>query len=75
MVYSPSYSTTSGDHRNSVQAVKAHAKGASAKKVLIYLSRKFGLTVRAEPPRHVQRHRRAGRLEHREQRWYLPRLA
>ena len=59
-----------------LQAVKAHAKGASAKEVLIYLSRKFGLTVR---PNHLgmalQRHRRAGRLEHREQRWYLRRLA
>jgi hypothetical protein len=59
-----------------LQAVEAHAKGASANEVLNYLSRKFGLTVR---PNHLgmalQRHRRAGRLEQREQRWYRPRLA
>jgi len=59
-----------------LKAVEAHAKGVSANEVLDYLSRKFGLTVR---PNHLgmalQRHRRAGRLEHRDQRWYLPRLA
>jgi hypothetical protein len=37
------------------------------------LSREFGMTVR---PNHLgialQRHRRAGRLENRDQRWYLP---
>jgi hypothetical protein len=57
-------------------AVKAHAKGASADDVRKYLSRKFGLTVR---PNHLgsalQRHRRAGRLENRDQRWYVPALA
>lgn len=59
-----------------LKAVQAHAKGASADEVLKYLSRKFGLTVR---PNHLgsalQRHRRAGRLETRDQRWYLPSLA
>jgi|SRR5215813_2501479 len=59
-----------------LKAVQAHAKGASANELLDYLSRKFGLTVR---PNHLgsalQRHRRAGRLEQRDQRWYLPRLA
>jgi hypothetical protein len=59
-----------------LKAVKAHAKGASADEVRKYLSRKFGLTVR---PNHLgsalQRHRRAGRLENRDQRWYLPAMA
>ena len=58
-----------------LKAVQAHAKGVSAKDLLSYLSREFGLTVR---PNHLgsalQRHRRAGRLENRDQRWYLPRL-
>jgi len=56
-----------------LKAVRAHAKGASPDKLLKYLSRKFGLTVR---PNHLgsvlQRHRRAGRLENRDQRWYAP---
>jgi hypothetical protein len=56
-----------------LKAVQAHAKGASAEQVLKYLSRKFGLTVR---PNHLgsalQHHRRAGRLENRDQLWYLP---
>jgi len=59
-----------------LKAVQAHAKGISADEVRKYLSRKFGLTVR---PNHLgsalQRHRRAGRLENRDQRWYLPSLA
>ena len=59
-----------------LKAVQAHAKGASADEVLKYLSRKFGLTVR---PNHLgsalQRHRRAGRLENRDQRWYARPLA
>ena len=54
-----------------LKAVKAHAKGVSADDVRKYLSRKFGLTVR---PNHLgialQRHRRAGRVENRDQRWY-----
>ena len=59
-----------------LKAVKAHAKGASADQLREYLSRKLGLTVR---PNHLgsalQRHRRAGRLENRDQRWYMPALA
>ena len=56
-----------------LKAVQAHTKGATTDEVLKYLSRKFGLTVR---PNHLggalHRHRRAGRLENRGQRWYLP---
>lgn len=58
-----------------LKAVQAHPKGASAEDVLKYLSREFGLTVR---PNHLgsalQHHRRAGRLENRDQRWYGPPL-
>ena len=54
-----------------LKAVQAHVKGVSADDVRKYLSRKFGLTVR---PNHLgsalQRHRRAGRLENRDQRWF-----
>jgi hypothetical protein len=57
-----------------LKAVRAHAKGASTDVLLKYLSRRFGMTVR---PNHLSgalnRHERAGRLEHRDQRWYLPR--
>jgi hypothetical protein len=57
-----------------LRAVEAHRGGATANDVLTYLSQEFGMTVR---PNHLgmalQRHRRAGRLELRDQRWYLPR--
>jgi hypothetical protein len=56
-----------------LKAVQVHREGASANEVLDYLTRKLGMTVR---PNHLgmalQRHRRAGRLENRDQRWYLP---
>jgi hypothetical protein len=56
-----------------LKAVQAHGAGATANEVLNYLSREFRMTVR---PNHLgialQRHRRAGRLESRDQRWYLP---
>jgi hypothetical protein len=56
-----------------LKAVQAHGDGATANAVLNYLSREFGMAVR---PNHLgialQRHRRAGRLENRDQRWYLP---
>ena len=56
-----------------LKAVQAHGQGATANEVLGYLSKEFGMTVR---PNHLgialQRHRRAGRLENRDQRWYLP---
>ena len=57
-----------------LRAVEAHRGGATANDVLTYLSQEFGMTVR---PNHLgmalQRHRRAGRLELRDQRWYLRR--
>src|ERR1700751_3257011 len=56
-----------------LQAVRAHPDGATANDILNHLSREFGMTVR---PNHLgialQRHRRAGRLENRDQRWHLP---
>lgn len=56
-----------------LRAVKAHPNGATAAEVMTYLSRQFGMSVR---PNHLaivlQRHRRAGRLENRDQRWFLP---
>ncbi len=59
-----------------LRAVEAHPEGATANEVLNYLSREFGMTVR---PNHLgialQRHRRAGRLESRDSRWYLPHSA
>jgi hypothetical protein len=55
-----------------LKAVQAHAEGAAANDVLSYLAQEFGMLVR---PNHLgialQRHRRAGRLENRDQRWYL----
>jgi hypothetical protein len=57
----------------SLKAVQAHREGATPAELLNYLLRKFGMTVR---PNHLgaalQRHRRAGQLENRDQRWYLP---
>jgi len=54
-----------------LQAVQAHAEGVTAGEVLNYLTREFGMTVR---PNHIgialQRHRRAGRLENRDSRWF-----
>jgi hypothetical protein len=55
-----------------LKAVQAHANGASANELPNYLSREFGLTVR---PNHLgsalHGHRCEGRLENRDQRWYL----
>jgi|ERR1700674_5152527 hypothetical protein len=57
----------------SLKAVQAHSEGATPAELLNYLLREFGMTVR---PNHLgaalQRHRRAGHLENRDQRWYLP---
>src|SRR6478736_5403077 len=51
-----------------LKAVQAHDEGATAREVLDYLSREFSMTVR---PNHLgmalQRHRRAGRLDNRNQ--------
>ena len=59
-----------------LKAVEARPQGASANEVLAYVSHEFGQKVR---PNHLgmalQRHRRAGRLELRDQSWYLPRSA
>ena len=56
-----------------LRAVQAYADGATANEVLGYLSREFGMAVR---PNHLgialQRHRRAGRLETRDSRWFMP---
>ncbi|MGH7099366.1 MAG: hypothetical protein ACREE4_17120, partial [Stellaceae bacterium] len=56
-----------------LQAVGAHSAGATANELLDYLSRELGLAVR---PNHLgialQRHRRAGRLETHDSRWFLP---
>ena len=56
-----------------LKAVGAHSGGATAAEVMTYLSRDLGMAVR---PNHLgialQRHRRAGRLENRDQRWFLP---
>ena len=55
-----------------LKAIQTHGEGATASDILSYLSREFGMTVR---PNHLgialQRHRRGGRLENRDQRWYL----
>jgi hypothetical protein len=64
--------TTMSLKEAALTAVRAHAKGASADELRNYLAREFGLMVR---PNHLgstlHGHRRAGRLENRDQRWYL----
>lgn len=59
-----------------IKAVAAHGGGATAADVMNYLTRELGMSVR---PNHLgialQRHRRAGRLENRDSRWYLPHSA
>ena len=59
-----------------LRAVQANPAGITAGEVLAYLSRELGMAVR---PNHLgialQRHRRAGRLENRDQRWHLPHSA
>ena len=56
-----------------LRAVQAYGEGATPSEVLSYLAREFGMTVR---PNHLgialQRHRRAGRLETRDSRWFMP---
>ena len=57
-----------------LKAVGARSQGATANEVLGYVSQEYGLKVR---PNHLgmalHRHRCAGLLELRDQRWYLPR--
>ena len=59
-----------------LKAVEARPQGATASEIVAYMSQEFGLKVR---PNHLgmalQRHRRAGRLQLRDRRWYLPRSA
>jgi hypothetical protein len=59
-----------------LRAVQAHGEGTTINDVMNYLSREFGMTVR---PNHLgialQRHRRAGRLEYRDQKWYTEKSA
>ncbi len=59
-----------------LKAIEANGGGATAAEVMTYLTRELGMSVR---PNHLgialQRHRRAGRLENRDQRWYLPQSA
>ncbi len=56
-----------------LRAVAAHGRGASAEEVRQFLADQLGMQVR---PNHLgmalQRHRRAGRLEHRDLRWWYP---
>jgi hypothetical protein len=56
-----------------LKAVEAGPEGAAASEILAYVSQEFGLKVR---PNHLgmalQRHRRAGRPQLRDQRWYMP---
>ena len=55
-----------------LKAVQAHDEGATASEVLNYLSREFGMAVRPNQlGMALQRHRRAGRLDNRDQRWHL----
>jgi len=53
--------------------VQAHGKGATANEVMSYLARELGMTVK---PNQIgialQRHRRAHRLENRDQYWFFP---
>jgi hypothetical protein len=59
-----------------LRAVGAHAEGITANEILDYLARELGIKVR---PNHLgialQRHRRGGRLEMRDSRWFLPQHA
>ncbi len=54
-----------------LRAVQAHGEGATAQDVYDYLSREFGMTVKSNQLGiALQRHRRNGQLENRDQRWY-----
>jgi hypothetical protein len=59
-----------------LRAVQQHPEGVTAGDVLNFLSRELGMSVR---PNHLgialQRHRRAGRLDNRDQRWFPPQSA
>jgi hypothetical protein len=59
-----------------LKAVQQHPEGVTASDVLAFLTRELGMSVR---PNHLgialQRHRRAGRLDNRDQRWFPPQSA
>ncbi len=56
-----------------LKAVQAHGEGATANEILNYLLSEFGMTVRTNHlGAALQRHRRVGRLEDRDQRWCRP---
>ena len=56
-----------------LKVVQAHGEGATANEILNYLSSEFRMTVRLNHlGAALQRHRRAGQLDNRDQRWYLP---
>ena len=52
-----------------LRAVQAHGEGASPSEVLSYLARECGMNHLGIA---LQRHRRAGRLETRDSRWFMP---
>jgi hypothetical protein len=56
-----------------LRAVQRHPEGVTAADVMAFLTREFGMSVR---PNHLaialQRHRRAGRLDIRDRRWFPP---
>jgi hypothetical protein len=56
-----------------LRAVQQHPEGVTAADVMTFLTREFGMSVR---PNHLaialQRHRRAGRLDIRDRRWFPP---
>jgi hypothetical protein len=56
-----------------LRAVQQHPEGVTAADVIAFLTRDFGMSVR---PNHLaialQRHRRAGRLDNRDDRWFPP---
>jgi hypothetical protein len=55
-----------------LKAAQAHSEGATTAELLNYLLREFRMRGAKPPCAALQRHRRAGQLENREQRWYLP---
>jgi hypothetical protein len=59
-----------------LRAVQQHPEGVTAADVMTYLTRELGMSVR---PNHLgialQRHRRAGRLDNRDRRWFSPQAA
>lgn len=58
-----------------LKAVQAHGEGVTASEVMVYLAREFGMTVKPNQlGAALQRHRRAHRLENRDQHWFISTL-